>query len=184
MINNFSEVKSPISKNKESTNNLKKYSPLKDETKTQNFLFDPIKIFNFQEKPDGKSLLKRAHTTLQSFFDLSSPLYKKKKNKIQPILTYHQKIWRKNFFIIIFFVKKFMIKILLNHKNSKMNNLNKLHFDLIDDLAYFYQNEQNEKIINKEKWKKKFLKIVQASHSNKLKISFKKFIYCKKKYNF
>ena len=148
-----------------------------DEMKKNNKKILKITIPN---KNDSKKKFIRKQFTLHNYLDkVSSPFLKKNKlSRVFPNLLYRKVIWKKSFFVIVFFVKLFSLKLMKYNKKLKFAKLNKLHFDLINDVSHFHYNENSIDNLLKEKWRIKYQNIVQISHSNKLKIFSNKVLYC------
>ena len=85
-------------------------------------------------------------------------------------------VWKKNYFVICFFVSKFLKKLKSNLMSQKFKKLNHFHFDYIFDQSYIYK-EIN--VVNlRDKLNVEYNKIIELSHSNQLKIKIKMLIFC------
>ena len=133
------------------------------------------KIFDMHEGKGGKK---------KNLYAMKKKMYfsKKTKNKISTDYcrskNYEQKIWKKNYFIIIYYVSTFISKILNNYSKIRFKKMKKLHYSIINDNASMSQVK--ESFNYKNKTKKKYLKFVETlSHKTNMKrIKFEKLKYC------
>ena len=92
-------------------------------------------------------------------------------------MLYRKKLWMKNFFIITFYVKKFVEKLKKNQNRTK--KLKNYHFKLLKDLSNYCKYEDFKELRDIE-----YAKIIQGSHTNQFQIKLKKFKFCKYLYFF
>ena len=86
------------------------------------------------------------------------------------------KIWIKNFLIIIFYIGKFKHKMKKKLLNSNFKKLNSYHFDIINDLSGISENFSNFNAL--DKIQKKISFIIENYQSNVIKRKIKLLILC------
>ena len=88
------------------------------------------------------------------------------------------KIWKSNYFVIIFYVKTFIEKMKANYAKGRYKKLSSFHFSIIDDLGNIKDEKQNLNIL--DRMKLNYQEIIHASHTYHSKLIMKKMIFCKK----
>ena len=92
--------------------------------------------------------------------------------RIKNFKDYKRKLWKKSFFIITFFVSKFIGKI--KSEIKRYNSLKKIHFKTINDLSHYVLENT---ILEQEK-KLEYSNITSISQTNVYRIIFLKAIFC------
>ena len=87
-------------------------------------------------------------------------------------------VWKKNFFIICFFVSKFTSMLKVNLMSKKFKKLNQIHFEILGDKSHSFKESKNLNL--NEKLISEYTKIIESSHTSKLKIKIKMFKFCNK----
>ena len=91
-------------------------------------------------------------------------------------MNYKKKIWRKNIFLIAFYVKRFILRLRINKNNA--NKLKYFHYKLLKD--FFCYKHENKNFHNfKELREEEYIKIIQGSHTKQLNLLSKKLHFCK-----
>ena len=92
--------------------------------------------------------------------------------------TFQSSVWKKNFFIICFFVTKFTSILKFNLRSIKFKKLNQTHFEILADKSHAYKELKNLNL--NDELASEYTKIIESSHTNELLIKFKIFKFCKK----
>ena len=105
------------------------------------------------------------------------------KRKIYSNVNFSKRIWKKNVFFIIFYVKRFIEKIKLENVKRKFEKLNSYHYNLIFDLSEIPKHDLGNWQVKKRQENERILKIYKkyiifkallSKIKKKMKFKFKK----------
>ena len=140
------------------------------------------KVLNHEQTNSEDSTFKRGITIfkhIQNHF-FSSKIVKKKfsyESKLSRMDSYGRRLWMKNFFVILFYVKIFIFKMKRVLSKNVYLKLKKINFDIINDKAHF---SKKYSILNyKEKLNNEWNKIIEDPLKNKILSKYRKGRFCK-----
>ena len=85
-------------------------------------------------------------------------------------------IWKKEFFVICYFISKFIYKLKLVLMSRKFKKLHHNHFEILNDLSHSYKEIRSLNFI--DDLQNEYNKIIESSHSNEFKIKLKLLKFC------
>ena len=149
---------------------------LKKHSKNSQVCFDDLKQEKFINNKFGRgtTLFKR----IQTIFTRPKKIEKNVvfKSKLERMDSYRRNLWKKNFFVILFYIKIFLEKLKKNSSKFKLMKLKKFHYDLINDYSHISGDlsifNYNEKL--NDEWNK----IIINPQKNKLSYKFQKAYFC------
>ena len=134
----------------------------------------------FSTPPQIELILKKRKKKITKISNLTGIFlnYKKRFKSKSSYEKYKKNLWKKNFLVIAFYVNLFRNNIKRNSRCFKFKKLKEIHYNLINDLTYFQEENKNEFMNQKiENLKKEHQKLVQKAHT--FKIQMKTHIFCK-----